>query len=319
MKSGSRRSRPRFPLFKLAGLATLVCVMVILITLNQVIPLADLDLLGLAEGKPWQETLLAATAKRLGHSYQILVMGVDRPDSATGNFDSRADTILLTKFAPQPPQLQVLTIPRDTQVSIPGYGIQKVNAANVYGGIQLAKQTITNFLGGVRIDHYVRLNTAGLVVLIDAIGGIEVDVPTVMQYQDQTQGLKIDLQPGKQILSGQQAEGLIRYRNDGNGDIGRVARQQLVLQAIKAQLGKPWVWLRLPQILSHVTKFLDTDLSQTQITNLVTFGLTLPKSEMSIYSLEGRPSGANEFNFSYWIVNQDQIEQAIRGKFETQL
>ncbi|MDX1977004.1 MAG: LCP family protein [Pseudanabaenaceae cyanobacterium bins.68] len=319
--SGSRRSRRKFPWFKLFCLGILVCAMASLIGFNQVIPLASLDWSAVFQGKPWQQVLLTAAAKRLDRSYQILVMGVDQSNSPAQapNFDGRADTILLAKFAPQPPHLEVLGIPRDTQVVIAGFGRQKVNAANVYGGINLAKQTIRDFLGGVRIDHHVRLSTAGLVTLIDAIGGIEVDVPTAMQYQDQTQGLKIDLQPGQQTLSGQQAEGLIRYRNDGNGDIGRVSRQQLVLQAIKAQLGKPWVWLRMPQILAHVTKYLDTDLSQGQISSLATFVLTLPKSAVAIHSLEGRPSGANEFNYSYWIVNQEQIDQATRGKFEPQL
>jgi polyisoprenyl-teichoic acid--peptidoglycan teichoic acid transferase len=322
MTGSKRRSKGRkFPLFKLLGLVVLAIATFSLTILAQIIPPQYLDWQGLFQGRNWQEVVVEATGKRLNHSYQILVMGVDRvPNAAPGSaeiFNGRADTILLTNFAPQgKASLQVLAIPRDTQVAIAGYGRDKVNAANVYGGAKLATQTISNFLGGVRIDRYVRLDTQALVSFIDAIGGVEIDVPKRMKYQDKTQKLEIDLYPGKQTLNGKQAEGLIRFRSDGAGDIGRVKRQHLLIEAIKTKITNPLVLIRFPQIIAGLSAYIDTDLSSTELWNLASFGLTLPPSQVQLYSLPGRPSGDYEFNASYWIVSDEEADLTVKGKFE---
>jgi LCP family protein required for cell wall assembly len=116
-------------------------------------------------------------------------------------FTGRSDTILVARFDPLGNTVTAVSIPRDTQASIPRHGRQKINAANALGGPGLAVAALEDLLG-VRIDHYVVLNVQGLVEVVDELGGIMVVIPKRMQYVDRSAGLKIDLAPGPHHLSG---------------------------------------------------------------------------------------------------------------------
>ena len=103
----------------------------------------------------------------------------------------------------------MLSVPRDTRTEIEGYGVRKINAANVEGGPGLTAKTVSNLLGGAGIDRYVRINVLGVAKLIDALGGVTVYVPKDMKYQDDSQHLYINLKAGKQHLNGEQNRRLL--------------------------------------------------------------------------------------------------------------
>jgi len=287
---------------------------------GRVIPINALDWGGLLTGRKPEEVLMEGLGRKLDHPYQILVMGVDRvleaPMGSPESFNGRSDSMLLIRFDPRDRSVQMLSIPRDTQVPIPDYGVTKINAANVYGGAALAQEVVSEKLNGVEIDRYVRLDTAGLSALIDAIGGIEVNVPKRMKYKDNTQKLNIDLYAGVQTLNGEQAEGFARFRHDEEGDIGRIRRQQIVLKAVKAKIANPSVVLHLPDLINVMQKHVDSNLSFDEMMAIATFSMTLKPEQIQVASLAGRPSEPNEFRFSYWIANQEDVDQAISGKFK---
>ncbi|MGB3298563.1 MAG: LCP family protein, partial [Phormidesmis sp.] len=171
---------------------------------------------------------------RSGFRYQVsrpvnlLIMGLDEArdvEGATpGDLVGRTDTMLLVRVDPEEKSVNVMSIPRDTRVDIPGYGMDKINEANVEGGAELAAQTVMQNFDSVKIDRYVRVSTLAFKEIVDLVGGIEVAVPKPMQYEDKTQGLVIDLEPGLQTLNGNEAEQFARFRQDEYGDIGRVQR-----------------------------------------------------------------------------------------------
>lgn len=198
---------------------------------------------------------------RVTRPVNILLLGVDEvPDATPGSeevFSGRTDTMLLARFNPDKSTLSVLSIPRDTRVEVPGDGIAKINHANIVGGPEKVAETIQSNLGPVAIDRYVRVNTEGVRELIDLIGGVEVYVPQPMVYEDKTQGLYINLQPGWQTLNGDQAEQFARFRSDGQGDIGRVQRQQILLQALRERLMSPRVIPQLPQMIRVMLRYID--------------------------------------------------------------
>lgn len=141
---------------------------------------------------------------KIARPINILIMGIDRVPDAPKNsrevFAGRSDTMLLLRLDPRDNTVKMLSIPRDTQVDIPGVGIDKINDANVKGGPALTARVVSRTLNDVPIDRYVRVTTEAFRELVDIVGGIEVYVPYPMQYVDQTQNLKIDLAQGWQTL-----------------------------------------------------------------------------------------------------------------------
>jgi polyisoprenyl-teichoic acid--peptidoglycan teichoic acid transferase len=265
----------------------------------------------------------ALRAAALDRSLHILILGLDRPDPAllgTGDqdrFNTRSDTILLARFDPQARRITVLSIPRDTRVRLPGFGVAKINAANVVGGPALTAQVVSQLLGGIPIDRYVRLNTEALEALIDAVGGVEVYVPEPMHYVDRTQQLFITLQPGWHRLNGKQAHHFARFRHDqlGLGDIGRVQRQQELLRALSRELLSPAVWPRIPKVLQVVRAHLDTNLTWEEVLSLAKFLLTYGGDRMDLVLLPGRFSQAGEFATSYWLPDLAGIRRVAATHF----
>ncbi|MHB1457787.1 MAG: LCP family protein, partial [Armatimonadota bacterium] len=178
----------------------------------------------------------------------VLLMGRDLDRDNHGQImktRGRTDCMMLAHVDFKNQSLNILSIPRDTLVRIPGYrGKRRISYAHQYGGPDLAVETIQNFLG-VTPDYYMMVNFDGFARTIDKIGGLEVVVDKKLEYDDNWGNLHIHLEPGKQVINGEQAMGFARYRksNDGKGDsdLVRIERQQRLLSAMKSKLCKPGV------------------------------------------------------------------------------
>ncbi|NDJ23893.1 LytR family transcriptional regulator [Nostoc sp. B(2019)] len=261
----------------------------------------------------------------------LLVMGmsvlppdVQNPPTETQNlgylpqvnsFDGLADVMLLLKFDPETKKVAMLSIPRDTRTEIEGYGVKKINATNIEGGPALSAKTVSNLLGGVGIDRYVRINVLGVAKLIDALGGVTVFVPKDMKYQDDSQHLYINLKAGKQHLNGDQVLQLLRFRHDELGDIGRIQRQQMVMRALMDQTLNPATVAQLPKVLDVVKEHIDTNLTVEELVALVGFGVRTNRSNMQMLMLPGRFSEKTEYDVSYWLPNKDNIAKLMTQHF----
>ena len=119
----------------------------------------------------------------LSRPVNVLVMGVDvnigdeEEDGSLDPFKSRTDTMLLARVDPKAKCVSLLSIPRDTRVRIPDVGVDKINAANYYGGAELASEVVSDILNEVPIDRHVRVSTGAFRELVDVVGGVEVFVP----------------------------------------------------------------------------------------------------------------------------------------------
>ncbi|MEL7332894.1 MAG: LCP family protein, partial [Cyanobacteria bacterium J06560_2] len=263
---------------------------------------------------------------RTGFRYQvsrpvnILVMGLDEAHDVEGadpdDLVGRTDTMLLVRVDPGEQVVNVMSIPRDTRVEIPGYGIEKINQANFEGGVELAAETVSYNFNNVEIDRYVRVSTTAFKEIVDLVGGIEVLVPKAMEYEDKTQGLVIDLQPGLQNLNGDEAEQFARFRQDSYGDIGRVQRQQILLKALRQRLINPTVLPKLPQIIRVLQKRIDTNLSVEELLALAGFGLDLETKDLHMVMLPGRFSDPEEYGASYWLADNSASSDLMRTYFD---
>lgn len=256
----------------------------------------------------------------LSRPVNILVMGIDPVLGTTTDseevFTGRSDTLLLVRFDKTAESINVLSIPRDTQVEIPGLGWGKINEANYWGGVELATEVIQDNLNQVPIDRYIRVSSGAFKELVDLLGGVEVFVPQAMSYLDQTQQLKIDLSPGWQTLNGKQADQFARFRGDGDGDIGRVQRQQALLQAIQERLNHPTVLPRIPQMIRVLQKYVDTNLSFEELMTLARFGLKLEENKVQMVMLPGEGSNLNEASTSYWYIDEFERDRIMHQYFK---
>ncbi|QKQ75052.1 LCP family protein [Nostoc sp. TCL240-02] len=268
---------------------------------------------------------------QLTRPVNLLVMGmsvlppdIQNPPEDTKNlkylpqvnsFDGLSDVMLLLKFDPETKKIIMLSIPRDTRTEIEGYGVKKINAANVDGGPALTARTVSNLLGGAGIDRYIRINVLGVAKLIDALGGVTVYVPKNMKYQDDSQHLYINLKAGKQHLGGEQALQLLRFRHDELGDIGRIQRQQMVIRALMDQTLNPATVAQLPKVLDVVKDHIDTNLTVEELVALMGFGVRTNRSNMQMLMLPGRFSEKGEFDASYWLPNKNGIAKLMAQHF----
>ncbi|MEN9220635.1 MAG: LCP family protein [Thermostichales cyanobacterium SZTDM-1c_bins_54] len=252
----------------------------------------------------------------LDRSLNILVLGVDNPlpqqppQNRKQALQNRSDTILLVRFDPKADRITLISIPRDTFVRYPNRQIGKLNAANAVGGPALAARAVGEMLN-LPIDRYIRLNTDGITALIDAIGGVEIDVPYRMKYVDRTQNLTIDLEPGRQFLTGDQAHQFLRFRQDELGDIGRVQRQQELLRALSYQLLQPQNLSRIPKVLEVVRQHLDTNLRWEEVISLAQFLLRSAGERLDMVLLPGRFGQASEGLAGYWIPDRQATQRLV--------
>jgi LCP family protein required for cell wall assembly len=185
-------------------------------------------------------------------------------------------------------------VPRDTYIDSSSFGPLKANALYAMGGPEAVKSELSKHLGRP-VDHHILVNLSVIRRLGDALGGLEVDVPKAMYYVDNSQGLSIDLQPGRQRLRGRDLEGFLRFRHDEMGDIGRLDRQKLVLKALFEQITRPENLVRLPALLAAAGKDLKTDLGPMEIGGLIT---AMGGTQLNTERLGGRPFMRD--GISYW-------------------
>ena len=189
---------------------------------------------------------------------------------------------------------RVTQIPRDTYIESQRFGPVKINALYALGGTEAIKQEVGEGLGRP-VHHHVVINLAAIRRMADLLGGLEVNVPKRMKYTDRSQGLYIDLQPGRQTLRGRDLEGFLRFRHDETGDIGRMERQQLALQALFRKITRPDNLVRLPALLLAAGKDVRTDLGPMELGGLIT---RMGSTRLQAAHLSGRPFDLD--GISYW-------------------
>ena len=239
-----------------------------------------------------------------------------RYQALVNSFDGLTDTMLLLRFNPEAKKLVALSIPRDTRTQVPGYGITKINEANVDGGPALSAKATSDLLGGVGVDRYVSINVQGVQALVDALGGVTVFVPKDMKYVDESQHLYVNLKAGQQHLNGDQVLQLLRFRHDEYGDIGRIQRQQMLMRSLMEQALNPATLARLPQILSVIQSHIDTNLSVEELVALVGFAAKTSRSQVQMLMVPGNFSQPHEYGgISYWLPSSQRIQAMMAQHF----
>ena len=211
----------------------------------------------------------------------ILLLGTDGDRTAARADAQRSDSILLVRTDPKRHRIAYLSIPRDLRVEIPGHGTNKINAAFQLGGPALAMRTVTA-LTGLQPNHVAMVDFDDFRTVIDALGGVEIDVPKPILSNrfdcpyatdarcQQWQGWRFEA--GKQEMSGKRALIYSRVRENrldpAENDLTRGERQQAVVEAMTDKIVGPVTFFKLPFIGDDLVKPLATDLSAGQLVQL---------------------------------------------------
>ncbi|MCQ2958021.1 MAG: LCP family protein [Candidatus Gastranaerophilales bacterium] len=239
----------------------------------------------------------------------ILLLGVDSNGDGADPFEgTRTDTIMLVTFDKGSKSASVISIPRDSKVYIGGHGIDKINSAHAVGGIDETIRTVQDMFG-VKIDHYVLVNNAGLKEIVKIFGTIPVTVEKRLRYRDYAGHLFVNLDPGKQELNAEQVEQFVRFRHDAVGDIGRMERQRMLMKGLVTKLQSPESISKLPEVISTASKYVQTDMNVFDMTRYAGIAKSMNLDDVMTATLPGHPS--QNSSVSYWILEPDKVQNII--------
>ncbi|WNF37332.1 LCP family protein [Bacillaceae bacterium IKA-2] len=237
-------------------------------------------------------------------NFSVLFLGLDDRD---GSLKGRTDAILLATFNKDESTIKMINIPRDSRVEIPGrVNLDKINHAHAFGGLDMTVATVEN-LFDIPVDYFVKLNFDAFIEIIDALGGIEVDVPFTFQEMDSNDRKSaITLTEGLQNLNGEEALAFARMRKkDPRGDIGRGERQQQILAAIIKKGSSFSTIARFDDLMDSVETNLSTNLSFGNILSLHSYSSGL--KEIESLSLKGNDLTDNRIY--YYELEEDSVAQ----------
>ena len=260
---------------------------------------------------------------------KVLILGVST------DLDSElTDTIMVASYNPNTQKANLLSIPRDTftgKNTKKAVASQKINS--LYNINKTPEKTLAavNELTGLDIQYYVIVKTEALIKLVDAIGGVEFDVPIDMKYDDPTQDLHIDLKAGLQKLNGDKAEQLLRWRHSnnikgvgmttypseyGNDDFGRMRTQRDFIVATLKQTLKPGNIFKLGEILEIAHENVDTNIELSYIKDYIPYAVEFNTENMQTAALPGTTPDMKETNnVSIFVVDKTSAKELIQSMF----
>lgn len=249
-----------------------------------------------------------------GHRTNILVLGVDaRP----GEKRARSDTMMLVSIDPELNKVAVVSIPRDTRVAIKGGSQEKICAANIMGGPELAVSTVEKLMD-LEIDNYVQMDFKGFKKIVDTLGGVTINVPQRMYKPSED----IDLRPGVQKLNGRQALGFVRYRGYVMGDIQRTAQQQEFIRALTDEILKPQTIIKLPKMARQIIQNINTDLTTVDMVKMASWAPGFSSNSVIAQTLPGyfydKRDEYGNLMVSYWVADSKHITGLLEKMFAGQ-
>ncbi|HEX6922496.1 MAG TPA: LCP family protein [Bacillales bacterium] len=244
----------------------------------------------------------------------ILLMGVDERTYDVG----RSDTLMVLTLNPDTNTMQMISIPRDTRVMIPGdgphSGIHKINAAYAYGGTALEMKTVESYLD-IPLDYYIRINMEGLVDLVDAVGGIR--VYNDISWHDEGYYKKgYFYHKGWLEMNGAQTLGYVRMRHlDPRGDLGRNERQREVIQAIIDKASSYSSFSQYQDILDAISKNVRTNLKFDDM-KYIALHYRDARKNLKTYEVKGH---GGYINGVWWYIVSDDERKKVHNLIMEQL
>ncbi|KOR24262.1 LCP family protein [Clostridium sp. L74] len=273
-------------------------------------------LLGFTNNSKLGEGKINTKKAEAGEPVNILVMGVDvgDPNSKEASDPKRTDTMLVVNYNPKTKEISIVSVPRDTRVTMNGKKI-KINSAHAVNGVNGSIEAVENLLG-IEINNYAKVDYEGFRKVIDSIGGVEMDITRNMNYDDPSQNLHIHFQKGTTVhLDGKKAEEFFRWRKNNNGtgladgDLGRIENQHKFISKVIEKVKSPSIIPKIPNILSTIPDYIETDMAPEEI---IKYGYAVTKgdkSNINMITLKGEAKYIG--NVSYFIYDREKNRDIV--------
>lgn len=261
--------------------------------------------------------------KKKNLKINVAVFGVDGDGT-------RTDVMFVVHFDSEEQRTSLVSMPRDTRVKIASDVVSymekeskyyqsptKLNAVHAYAGKEKGPEMTVKQLEdilGIEIDHYVKVDLDAFRKIVDAIGGVEVDVPQNMFYEDPYQDLYINLKKGPQLLDGDKAEQLVRFRSYPMGDIARVEVQQRFLKAFAEKVTSSETIIKnIPDYISMLYNDVETDVTLADALKYVNYINSVDPTKIKMETLPGVPEEIA--GVSYYIYNEEETKEMVNRIF----
>ena len=264
------------------------------------------------------------TKKNLSE-FRVLILGIS---TDLGEEALLTDTIIVASYNPNTQKATLLSIPRDTftgKNSAKATPSEKINALYSFTKGPEATLKVVNEITGLNIEHYAVIRTEALIELVDAIGGVDFDVPIDMKYDDPSQDLHINLKAGPQRLNSDQAEQLVRFRHNNNGtsypeeygdnDTGRMRTQREFIMQVLKQTLKPENIFKIGQIIEIANKCVNTNVDMEYAKDYIPYAVEFKTENIVTGVLPGTNSNNNTSGTWIFIHNKTETAKLIQELF----
>lgn len=254
-----------------------------------------------------------ASAPSYNQPVNILLLGMDIGDPSQEDNDSikRTDTIMVVNYNPKTDKIMTVSVPRDTLIKN-GSNSVKINSAFAIGGYSKIKSEVENLLN-ININYMVKIDYNAFIDIVDAIGGVKMEIERNMIYDDEGQNLHINFKAGETVkLDGQKAQEFFRWRknNDGsgfaNGDLDRIQNQQKFISKVIDRCKSPLIIFRAPKIMSAIGDNVETNMSPFSIIRYALKFMTVSKDDISMVTAAGVPKTINGQSFLVFDKNSNK-------------
>lgn len=242
----------------------------------------------------------------LTDNVSILFVGIDDSEKRSeGQGSSRSDALMVATLNNEDKSIKLVSIPRDSYVYIPEVGYEdKITHAHAYGDTRASIETVEELLD-IPIDYYVKMNFNAFIDTVDALGGVNVDVPYDHLELDENDQYTVELKEGRQLLDGREALALARTRKLDN-DIERGKRQQMILEAIIQKAASASSFTRYGDVIDAVGNNMKTDLTFDEMRSFFDY-LTKGRPQVETLTLEGYDDMTT--GTYYWQLDQESLEE----------
>lgn len=241
----------------------------------------------------------------LKDNISILFIGVDESDKRAGNGNARSDALLVATLNNKEKTVKLLSIPRDSYVYVPSRGRQdKITHAHAFGGTSSTIETVEGFLD-IPIDYYVKMNFNAFIEVVDALGGVDVEVPYDRVELDENDKRTIELKKGLQHLDGKHTLALARTRKL-DSDVERGKRQQMILQAIMSKAFSVQSVTKYGDLIDAIGDNMKTNMTFNEMKSLLEYAKGgMP--EVTTVNLNGTDDMST--GIYYWMLDEEHLNE----------